>query len=696
MARDNRRPATPDDVLLLRNVFDPQVSPNGRRVAYVVSSVDRESDETRMSVYVAAVDGRQPPRRFTHGKHDHSPRWSPDGRYLAFVSNREEKKGQLFVLPLDGGDARQLTQAKFGVSQPAWSPDGRRIAYAARTGDYKEPKERNPIEKSAPRVVRNLRYKLDGIGFFDERRLHVFTVHVETGETQQITDGDWHDEQPSWSPDGRRIVFVSDRERDRFQRQWRSDVWAVAATGGRARKLTRSKGAAGAPAFSPDGRLVAYVGHEHGDYSAKNTHLMLVPAVGGAAPRSVSASLDRPAVSIPAGRTYAWSRDGRSLLFVAADRGALALYRAGVANGSVSRVLGGDTQIEAFDLTPDGRRAVYVSAWVDEPEELHVAPLSGGRPRRLSDANGELRRSVALHPARRISYRAPDGLEIEAFAVLPAGYRRGRRYPLALLIHGGPHGYFPGGFQLLQQALAGAGYVVLMPNPRGSQAYGEAFAEGCVEDWGGKDFADLMAGVDLLVRRGIADADRLCLGGYSYGGYMTSWAVTQTDRFRAAVVGAPVSDALSAFGEGDIPLFDMYEMGGTPWDKLDFYLERSPIVHLPKVRTPVLLMHWEGDLRCPIGQSEEIFQGLKILGRRVEFVRYPGGSHGVRTPSQWVDYLRRYQGWFDRFAARRPVRRPARRPKVDAPSDDGARPAGRASLVGVRRAGRARAAARRA
>lgn len=658
MARNVKRPLEPEDLYLLRTVGDPQLSPDGRQVAYLVAWSDRESDKTHMAIYVAPVDGRRPARRFTHGTGDHSPRWSPDGRYLAFVSNRGEKN-QLFLAPLDGGEARQVTKAKFGISQPVWSPDGKRVAYVARAGDYKESKERSPVEKSAPRVIRDLRYKLDGVGFFDERRLHVFTIDVESGAETQVTDGDWNDEHPSWSPDGKWIAFVSDRERERHQRQWRTDVWVAPSTGGRARKLTRSKGGASYPSFSPDGRSIAFLGHEHGYAGAKNVHLFVIPAGGGPVPRSVSASIDRSAVGHPAapGRTFAWLRDGKGLLFLAGDRGTLALYQAGVADGAVSKVLAGERQIESFALAPGGRRIVFAASWVSKPGEIYSAALgSGGRERNLSRANDELLDTVELGRIRRMTYAASDGLEIEAFVLYPPGYERGKPYPMVLNIHGGPHAFHPLGFPLIYQALAAPGYVVLLPNPRGSSSYGEKFTEACVRDWGGKDFEDLMIGVDELVRRGVADHDRLYVGGYSYGGFMTGWTVGHTDRFRAGIIGAPVSDQVSMFGTGDIPRFDMYEIGGTPFDNPEEWRRRSPVTYLANVKTPVLLVHWEGDLRCPIGQSEEIFQGLKLLGREVEFVRYPGGFHTVntQTPSQQVDRMRRTRAWYDSHPPSRP------------------------------------------
>jgi dipeptidyl aminopeptidase/acylaminoacyl peptidase len=658
VAQAKKRTVRPKDLYLLRNVVDPQISPDGKRVAYVVTWADRNADETRLGVYVAPLDGRVSARRFTQGNKDHTPRWSPDGRYLAFLSDRGEKN-QLFVAPIDGGEAQQVTKAKYGISNPAWSPDGKRVAYMARTGEYKETKERSPIEKSAPRVIRDLRYKLDGIGFFDERRTHILTIDIDTGKENQVTDGDWYDDQPAWSPDGKQIAFVSDRERDRHQRQWRSDLWVVPAGGGKARKLTRSRGTAVSPAFSPDGRRIAFIGHEHGDEgSAKNIHLMVVPAQGGG-PRSISAPIDRPVAGWPpaGGRTFDWTRGGEALLFLAGDRGTVALYRAGVQNGSVSKVLDGERQIEGFALSPDGRKVVFTAVWLTQPWELYAASLNGrSRELNLSHANDELRRTVDTGQLERMAYRSGDGLDVEAFVLYPATYKQGRGYPIAVNVHGGPHSFHPGSRAWIEfQSLAAAGYVVMLPNPRGSTTYGERFSEGVVRDWGGRDFEDIMAGIDELVASGVADPDRLYIGGYSYGGFMSTWAVGHTDRFQATVVGAPVSNQVSMFGTGDIPLFDMHEVGGTPLDNPDEYRMRSPTTYLANVNTPVLLLHHEGDLRCPIGQSEEIFHTLKLLGKEVEFVRYPGGFHTYNThaPSQTIDHARRIVAWYDSHAPER-------------------------------------------
>ena len=662
-----KRRFRPDDVYQLKNVSDPQVSPDGTQVAYCLSWPDRDSDSTHVSVYVAPLNGRAPARRFTHGTKDHTPRWSPDGRYLAFVSDRGEKP-QLFVAPLGGGEARQITKRKWGVSAPAWSPDGSRVAFTARTGRFTPPNERKGLEKAAPIVVRDLRYKLDGVGFFDRRRTHIFVADIESGEQKQLTDGDYFDDHPAWSPNGRTIAFVSDRERHRNQRQWRTDVWAVPAAGGRPRKLTRSRGSASHPAYSPDGKYVAYAGHEHGDEgTARNPHLMLVSARGGA-PRSLSASTDRPVAGWPpfwAGRTFNWAPNSRSVYFMAADRGTVAIYRAGL-RGDAQKVLDGERQIESFVLTPDGKHAVFAAVWPNQPWELYTAALGNGRREtNLSHANDGFLDRVELGDIRRTTCKAPDGLTIESFVMYPPGYKRGRRYPLAVNVHGGPHSYHPGSRALTElHALTARGYVVLLPNPRGSTSYGNAFSEMVVADWAGGDYGDILAATDALVAGGVADPERLYIGGYSYGGYMAIWAVAHTDRFRAALVGAPVANLVSSFGTGDIPGLDIHELGGLPHENMAFYIERSPTTHLANCKTPVLLIHHEGDLRCPIAQSEEIFTTLKAMGKEVEFVRYPGGFHtyNTHTPSQAKDRIERTLAWYDSHAPK-PKRRPRPKPK---------------------------------
>lgn len=646
-----KRGMQPEDFFSLRTVIDPRFSPDGSKVAFVVVTNSSEADEAQMTIWVAPSDGSSPARQFTSGPKDSAPRWSPDGRKLAFVARRPppgssqdggESEPQIHIAPLDGGDPLRLTTAPYGASQPAWSPDGTSIAYVAQTGDWTPPDKRSPAEKNAPRVVTDLRYRFDGVGWFDQRRDHLFSVEVDSGRTRQLTRGDWNDGQPAWSPDGTRLAFVSDRNRARFDRP-RPDIWVVPASGGRPKRLTSGAGSCGMPEFSPDGSSISFLGHEAGDgNSAANVQLYVVSADGGPS-RSVSRLLDRPAVGLvwPTGRTHGWI-DRRSVYFVAADRGSQHLYRARVdGSDEPERLLGGDRQITGVDLR-DGT-AAFTCLWPALFPEVRVADLAGGTERTISAVNRDLSKAVRLAPLRRTRVQG-----VESFLIRPLESPGAGPVPTVVEIHGGPHGWHPQSvFLPLYQSLAASGYAVLLVNPRGSQSYGEEFSYGCVGDWGGGDFDDILRVVDAMVAKGICDPDRLYVAGYSYGGYMTGWTIAHTTRFRAACISAPVSDLNAMVGTCDIPLFNLFEMGGAnPWERPDLYAKHSPITYLPQVRTPVRLFHWEGDLRCPIGQSEAWFQGLKLLGREVELVRYPGGFHIVRAPSQMVDFVERHLDWF--------------------------------------------------
>ncbi len=433
------------------------------------------------------------------------------------------------------------------------------------------------------------------------------------------------------------------------------DVWVLpVGTRRRPKRLTRGPGTAASPRWSPDGVNIAYIGHQNKDGdSSRNTHLLVVAADEPKPPRSLSAPLDRTVFGLERalGATHAWTEDGTAVMFLAGDHGAISLYRSalGALDGrddgpGPERVLGGDRQV--ITMHTAGPTIAFASMWPSSPPEIYCAEADGTGERRVSNANAELR-GLRLAPLRRSSHTAPDGRRIESFVMYPAGYVKGQPVPLVLEIHGGPHGWHPQVALLgLYQALAAAGYVVVLPNPRGSHGYGEEFARACVGDWGGADFEDVMGAVDKLVHAGVADPDHLYVTGYSYGGYMTSWAVGQTDRFAAACVAAPVTDLTTIWGTTDIPNFVEHEVGALPWERPELYAKHSPITYVANVTTPVMLFHWEGDLRCPISQAEEYFQALRKLRREVVMVRYPGGFHIVRYPSQMVDYLERHLDWF--------------------------------------------------
>jgi dipeptidyl aminopeptidase/acylaminoacyl peptidase len=646
-----------DDAYRLRTASDPDLSPDGRRVAFAIVDTDQEEDRLRWSIWVVPVDGSAPPRRFTDGPGDKRPRWSPDGRWLAYLSVTEDQPdgAHLRLAPLEGGVPARLGELPGPVEDFAWSPDATRIVAVCRVGG-RDVAGLSPAERNAPRVPRGLAARLDGVGWQDGRR-HLLIVDVSTGAASQLTRGEYDHDDPAFSPDGGSVAFVSDRHPRRDDRQFRSAVWVLPVGGGRPRRLTDGKGSAAFPVFSPDGRTIAFAGQDNDRWDS-DTYVFVVPADGSGSAERLAPELDRPTVlwpGLPA--PFAWISD-RDLLVLISDHGAVRLHRTRLGQRSSREVIGGDLLIEGIAACPGRRTVAFTASWPDQPSELYAASISGERRVQLTSLNAELLTEVELASVGRTTVVRPDGTEVEYFTILPmGGAARGRGLPLHVDIHGGPHASWPSGRWLaLHQSIAAAGYAVVLPNPRGSTSYGQAFTRGCTGDWGGGDAEDILACCDDLVERGVADGARMFVSGGSYGGFMTSWLVGHSDRFRAATALAAVVDQTSMALTTEIPEFALFHMGGTPWDRRTEYELRSPLSYLPKVRTPVLIIHWEGDIRVPVSQGEELYSGLRLLGRRAEMVRYPGGFHIVRTPSQAVDMTRRIVAWNDQHDTR-PKRR---------------------------------------
>ncbi|MGC8464556.1 MAG: S9 family peptidase [Acidimicrobiales bacterium] len=635
------------DFWRIKSLSDPDLSFDGTLVAYVVGEASETEDRVETSIWVTGTGSDGSARQATFGPKDTSPRWSPDGKFLAFLSDRGKER-QVYLLPSNGGEARQLTALPHGVSSFTWSPDGSALAVSAKTGEWVPFSERSAVEKSAPTVWTSLYNRFDNIGRFDDRRQHIFVVDVSSGIERQVTFGDWDDVDPNWSPSGDSLVFASDRSATRDSVLQRS-IWIVGVEGGDPRAISGPVSTCGSPLFSPGGDRVCFVGHANqpGD-SSRNSHLYVVSSNGVGDPVALTKSLDRPVWGLlpSLGRPFSW-RDEDEVIFLIVDRGVQSLYSVRVSgDGAVpSFVLGGDRQIGTVNCKAG--TVAFVASWPSQFPELYCSDIAGSKEMVISNANVELADEVELSTLERITHRAHDGTEISSFVLYPKHRTEGESLPLVLEIHGGPHGWHPqGSMMALYQALASEGYAVLLPNPRGSQSFGEAFAMACTQDWGGEDYLDIMGAVDALVEQGRVDPDRMYVAGYSYGGFMTTWVVGHTERFKAACISAPVSNLVSMYGTTDIPHFNEFESGGSPWDAPEYYREHSPITYLPNVTTPVQVLHWEGDLRCPVGQGEEIFQGLLKLGKEAQMVRYPGGFHVARTPSQMCDYIERHLSWF--------------------------------------------------
>jgi dipeptidyl aminopeptidase/acylaminoacyl peptidase len=656
---------TAEDIYRLRFVSDPQISPDGAQVAYVVSWVDPD-DHTcyRSQLMLAAYDGSSPPRPLTSGKHrDFAPRWSPDNCSLAFLSNRDKEIPQLFLLPLQGGEPRQLTSLKRGAGAATWSPDGQRLAFAARV-DIPEiaSQEGQSDEKGKPprvKLITRVDHKADGQGFLEALRTHLFVLKLEQGEPTQITDGDWDDAEPAWSPDGSLLAFTSNRERDR-DLSMLSDVWVVPGDGGRAKRLTRHRGQAATPAFSPDSSQVAYLGHERGWTYGANTELLVVPASGG---DSISVSGEFPdelgnAALSDARDPFAaappqFAPDGRSLLALVSQQGNVQVLRFALDGGTPEVVAGDDApgEVAAISVAQGGRLAAIAS---DPSHPYEVYAFEDGQRRRLSAENDDLLASVEVAQAEPIKFTSSDGETVHGWVMKPIAFSKGKKWPLVLEVHGGPETMYANSFMHEFQVLAARGYAVLYTNPRGSKGYGEAFAARIFADWGNQDAADCMAAIEHAADWKWVDTSRLGVTGGSYGGFMTTWLLGHTKRFKAAVSQRGCYNFASFYGTSDIgPWFGDYVLGGPVYERFELYTERSPLTYAPRMRAPLLLMHSEGDLRCPIEQAEQLFVQLRRIGKAtVDMVRFPEESHNLSRsgrPDRRVERLERIVGWFDKY-----------------------------------------------
>jgi dipeptidyl aminopeptidase/acylaminoacyl peptidase len=661
--RPAKRAIVAEDLLRIRGVSDPQISPDGDRVAFVVTQASEENDEYTSNIWVVHTAGG-PPRRFTAGlRRDYGPRWSLDGMRLAFFSDRESKgKSQLYVMPSDGGEAVKITDLENGVTGagPVWSPDGSRLAFIARVGGWREPKEEKERGKSQPaRVITTAKYKFDGEGFIHDRPTQVFVVRADGGEPLQVTHGDVPAAWPGWSPDGQFIAFVSDR-RPNWDEDWATatDLFIVSAAGGDPVQLTDTAGPIWQPLFSPDGRTIVYVGHRYPGDDGRNAHLFSIPFEGGKAV-CLTESLDRPVWDF--GRPV-WSADGEWILFVARDRATYPVYRVHAKDGGpAARIIGGERCITGLTVARLTGHIAFAATDPTCPAEVFVANSDGTAERPLTDLNREWNAAVLPSQPERFIYRRNDN-DIDGWIMKPFDFDPRKRYPALLWIHGGPHREFGYYYSHEFQVDAGAGYVLIYTNPRGSQGYGEAFSRACVGDWGGGDFGDIMAGLDEVLRRyPFVDSDRLGVIGISYGGYMTNWTITHTTRFKAACSEGSINNIHTQFGTSDIGhIWNVGESGGRlPWEDPAWYIEHSPLTHVRNVQTPLLLIHAENDLRCPIDQAEQFFVALKKLRKDVTFVRFPGESHtfaALGRPRHRLERHRIILDWFGKNLLQPPDR----------------------------------------
>ncbi len=674
-----QRKVTAEDLMELKLVGGPQVSPDGRRCVFTVKTIDKEKNRYLSHLWMANLETKEV-YPYTSGEvADGQPRWSPDGKKIAFVRTLlTEKKTQIWVIRADGGEAMPVTRLPEGViSEIAWSPDGSKIAFSFRPTDsewtQEARKKRDETGKShPPRVITRLHYRLDGLGFLDQRQ-HIWLCDVGSGDAAQLTDGDYDDSNPSFSPDGKFIVFVSNRCDDPEDKPYEVDLWLIPAAGGGLQKIPTPTGYKGLPSFSPDGEWIAYIGHESKEdpWVPRNDRVWIVNFRTQQV-RCLTADLDRDVgnatltdcrEAFAGGMEPIWTPDSRHIFFLISDAGTCQVYCVDV-EGHWRLVTEGRHDIYAFSTDASARVLVTALSTPTLPGELFfgnlmVSSLAAKTELTfLTDLNRGWRDEVALSDPEEVWFESFDGERIQGWLLKPPDFDPGRRYPLILYIHGGPHAQYGWTFFHEFQWHAARGYVVFYTNPRGSIGYAESFAAAIRGNWGETDFKDVMAAADFAQALPYIDRRRMAVAGGSYGGYMTNWIIGHTNRFRCAVTDRSVVNLHSMAGTSDFPLHPDGYWEGNAWDRPEKLWEQSPLKYVANVQTPVLIIHSEGDLRCPIGQAEELFAALRRLKKQVIFVRYPAEtSHGLSRsgpPDLRIDRLLRIGGFLDKHCGDSP------------------------------------------
>jgi dipeptidyl aminopeptidase/acylaminoacyl peptidase len=652
----SKRGVTAEDYLSFKFVGDPHISPDGKVVAFVLTTIDQKKNRRESAIWIVPADGSSAPRRFSaEGSSSNSPRWSPDGKTLAFLSARaadlpagETPKSQIFLAPFGGGgEAIALTKLKNGVQSYQWSPEGSRIVVVSSSGPMDGISTAD--RKSDVRHYTHIQYKFNDTGWFDDKRRHLWVVSVPGGEAKQITEGqDWNDTDPQWSPDGTRIAFVSDRTGKAYDDGHNTDVWVIPAAGGALTKISDHAFEDENPRWSPDGKQILFTGQTAVHQFPK---LYVADSSGGAASRMVLKDLD----TIPGELRWLSSN---AVLFAAGVKGETHIFRADPAGPDTgvrtfTALTSGPRGVHGFDVNQSTSKMVYLANDFQHLDDLYISNSDGSDEQQLTHANSDLWAQLELQPVERLEYKSTDGWPVEGFFVKPVGWETGKMYPMVLVIHGGPEGMFGVDWYHEFQVYAAKGWAVFFCNPRGSTGYGEKFERGEINNWGGMDYQDIMAGVDAALKQyPWVDANDLGVTGGSYGGYMTNWIVSHTNRFKAAVTLRSVSNFISDEGTRDGAYGHEEYFKGIVFDDFEQYWDASPLKYVRNVHTPTLVLHSDNDFRVPIEQGEQWFRALQHYGVPSELVLFPRENHNLtRTgePKHLVESLHWQIYWFEKY-----------------------------------------------
>jgi dipeptidyl aminopeptidase/acylaminoacyl peptidase len=632
LSAQQRRAMTPDDVLAMKNVADAQISPDGKWVAYVVSVADMKESVNNTDVWLVPAAGGSPLRLTGSPKADNQPRWSPDGKTIAFISAREERP-QIWLISPFGGEAEKLTESKSGVQSFQWSPDGSKIAYVAQREQTPEEERRVKEKDDAQEVDKN--FRMTRIWVYDvaaKKATEIVKDELQVGDVQ-------------WSPDGSRLAYTATLT-PKADDGSRADIYIVPAAGGTPRKLIENPGPDTGPRWSPDGRSIAYLSRNNDRQTTGQTTLRIIPAEGGTSREVLANFIYQPGA-------VTWFPDGRTLAFTSSVRTTFQLFTVPAAGGTPKQVSEIRGVMSPVTWSADRSVLAFTRADPQSPSDVHVsrgvAPFT---PVKLTDHNPQVK-ELALGRSEVIKWQSSEGMEIEGVLIYPTDYQPGRKYPTMAFIHGGPSGVwtegFPASWGNYAHVWAGKGWVSFFPNVRGSSGYGEKFQLSNVRDWGGGDYRDVQTGLDELVKRGIADPAKLGQSGWSYGGYMTAWTLTQTDRFKGVMVGAGLTNMYSMYSTNDLQTVLEEYFGGEPWNDEEAYRRASAMTYIKQAKTPTMIMHGAQDQRVPVGQAQELYMGLKKNGVPVELVFYPRQGHGIGEPRLQLDKMKREYAFFAKY-----------------------------------------------
>lgn len=670
MAR-KKRTINAEDLYSFEIIIGCEMAPDGKHIAFAVQRVDKNSEKKYSNIWIVPSRGGRP-KQFTYGDwNDYTPKWSPDGSQIAFLSNRkDEQQAQLYLIPFDGGEARPLTDLNGVFGSFEWSPDGTNLVCEFTKKDQEElEREADEQKKKLGIVARHITrvfYKMDGIGFLPQERKHLWTIDAKTGKAAQLTDSEVFDEwEPHWSPDGAEILFFSNRTKDPDLDPEVIDLYLIPAQGGELRKIDVPVGEKFGASFSPDGKWIAYIGYEGRGQAWRQKGVWIVPADGSAPARNLTITYDFNVAGWTINDLNAipptpptWIQDGSQLLFHVAQHGNTLLKAMTVNDDEpvVTDMVDDDGVVGKYGFDTEQNYLAFFHADLQSFGQIWVKNMKTGSLRKVTHVNEPLLRNIDLGDVEEVWFKSPDGNDVQGWILTPPGFDASQKYPSILEIHGGPTVQYGNLFMHEFYYLAAQGYVVLFCNPRGSDGYGEAHAKAIDNDWGGADYADLMAWTDYVSQQPYIDPERMGVTGGSYGGYMTNWIIGHTNRFKAAVTQRSVSNTISFWGSSDFNWYFQMEFGKKPpWEddgSMQNYWRQSPMKYIKNAKTPTLVMHSENDLRCDMEQGEQVYIALKVLGVDTEFVRFPDEPHGLsrggRTDRRIVR-LNHIVRWFDKY-----------------------------------------------